>query len=70
MPYIKFKRAGKYCTKNIRTGRITRYSSEEKRDTGIRLKEAFAHGFKPTGKIPVIEHKRKGKTVKKHSRKR
>ena len=54
MPYEKFtkivKGKKKYCLKNKVTGNVTCYSSEEKRNTGIRMKEAFAHGFKPTGK--------------------
>ena len=52
MPYNKFvrmiKEKKKYCLKNKRTGKVTCYSSDKKRKTGIRMKEAFHHGFKPT----------------------
>ena len=54
MPYSKFTKIvngkKKYCIRNLRTGKITCYDSPEKRETGIRMKEAFAHGFKPTRK--------------------
>jgi hypothetical protein len=54
MPYDQFtKTVGgkkKYCLKNKNTGQVTCYSSEAKRKTGIRMKEAFAHGFKPRKK--------------------
>ena len=52
MPYDQFiKTVGgkkKYCLKNKSTGSVTCYGSEAKRKTGIRMKEAFAHGFKTT----------------------
>ena len=54
MPYKKFtkkvKKKKKYCVRNVETGKVTCYSSEKKRKTGIRMKEAFHHGFVPTGK--------------------
>jgi len=48
MPYTLFKKGGKFCTRNKRTGQVVCYSSEEKRRTGMRMREAFAHGWKPT----------------------
>ena len=52
MPYLKFTKIvdgkKKYCIKNKKTGSITCYSSKKKREKGIRMKEAFAHGFKLT----------------------
>ena len=51
MPYTKFTttRDGKkaYGLKNKQTGKVTVYSSKTKRETGIKMKEATAHGFKP-----------------------
>ena len=49
MPYTKFQRGGKYYIRNRRTGRTTGYRSEEARQQGIRIREAYAHGWKPTG---------------------
>jgi len=74
MPYKKFKKGGKFCIKNLRTGKVTCYGSEKKRKTGIKMREAFAHGWKPTRlKTTVRKHtrrtKRKTTTVKQHSRK-
>lgn len=55
MPYRQFEKIidgeKRYCIKNIRTGKVTCYYSPGNRETGIRIKEAFAHGFKPTGKV-------------------
>ena len=52
MPYTKFtKKVGgkkKQCIKNKETGKVTCYDSVKKRKEGIRIKEAFAHGFKAT----------------------
>ena len=54
MPYSKFSttRKGKpaFGIKNKQTGKVTVYSSKAKRETGIKMKHAFAHGFKPTRK--------------------
>lgn len=54
MPYIKSTkiRNGKkaYCITNKITGKTTCYSNESKRNIGIRMKEAFKHGFKMTQK--------------------
>ena len=50
MPYTLFKRGGKFCTRNKRTGQVVRYSSAAKRKIGMQMREAFAHGWKPTGK--------------------
>ena len=49
MPYIKFKSGDRYAIKNTRTGNITRYHSAEARETGIRVREAYSHGWKPKG---------------------
>lgn len=70
MPYIKSKRGNKYCIKNIKTNKVTCFKSEKDRKQGIRIREAFAHGWKPTGKksTTIRKHKRKGKTVRKHRR--
>ncbi|MBC8181495.1 hypothetical protein H8E88_10270 [candidate division KSB1 bacterium] len=50
MPYQKFTKIIKgkknFCIKNKQTGKVTCYDSEKKRETGIRMKEAFKHGFK------------------------
>ena len=47
MPYIKFESTKKgkkvWCTKNLRTGEIVHYESPEKREVGIRLREAARH---------------------------
>ena len=69
MPYTKFtcykKGVKKYCTRNTRNGNVTHYSSEQKRDTGIRMHEMYSHGFQPTR---VTQHTRKGRTVRSHYR--
>ena len=56
MPYKKYTcfqdGVKKYCTKNLKTGQVIHYSSPEKRDIGIKIREAFAHGFKPTRQRP------------------
>jgi len=53
MPYDKFTcyvgGQKKYCTKNRKTGQIVHYSSAEKRENGIRVREMYSHGFHPTG---------------------
>lgn len=47
MPYKKFNCVQdgqvKYCTKNTKTGQIVHYSSEDKRENGIRMHEMFSH---------------------------
>ena len=52
MPYDIFdkviKGKKKYCTKKITDGTVVCYSSKKKRKTGIKMREAFAHGWKPT----------------------
>lgn len=40
----------KKCIKNIKTGKINCYKDIEKRKTGIYMKHAFAHGWKPANK--------------------
>ncbi len=76
MPYKEFEKVidgqKRYCIKNIRTGKVTCYYSSEKREIGIKMKEAFAHGFKPTRlkKSTIVRrHRRKGRKVIKHRRK-
>lgn len=70
MPYNKFKKGNKYCIRNRKTGRTTCYKSEDDRNQGIRIREAFAHGWKPTRKkyATVRSHRRKGKKVRQHRR--
>ena len=69
MPYKQFQKGKKYCLKNIKTGKVTCYSSAKKRSTGVKMREAFSHGWKPTR---VKQHPRKTKrqttTVREHSR--
>jgi len=52
MPYQKYtktiKGKKKFCIRNKQTGQETCYDSEKKRNTGIKIKEAFKHGFKLT----------------------
>ena len=52
MPYRKFQKTvkgrRKYCTKNKRTGQVVCYQSDEARRKGIRIREAYAHGWKPS----------------------
>ena len=77
MPYKKYTttRDGKtvYAIKNLRTGNITKFSTPEKRETGIRMREMYS--FNPTKKrvrVMVRKHSRKlrHKTVdvKQHNR--
>jgi len=51
MPYKKYtktvKGKKKYCIKNKNTGKETCFCSEEKRNNGIRIREAYAHSWKP-----------------------
>lgn len=65
MPYRQFTRNGKYCIQNKKTGNITCFNSESDRAQGIRIREAFAHGWKPTR---VKAHTRKGRYVRRHNR--
>lgn len=58
MPYEKFtkiihekgKKKKKWCIRNKETGNVTCFDSPEKRKTGIKMHQAFEHGWKPTGK--------------------
>jgi hypothetical protein len=69
MPYRQYKCNGRFCLKNIKTGKVTRFKTAEDRAEGIRIREAFAHGWKPSNKTVVRAHNRKGtKGVKKHCR--
>lgn len=47
MPYKKFKRNGKFCIENKNTHKITCFNNLEDEVKGIRIREAFAHGWKP-----------------------
>ena len=62
----------KYKTEYKKLGLDIKYYSPESRETGIRIKEMFAHGFKPTrlkkSSTTVRQHRRKGKSVRKHNR--
>lgn len=53
MPYKKYERTidgqKRYVAENIETGQVVRYYTPENRETGIRMHEAFSHGFKPRG---------------------
>ena len=70
MPYTQFKRDGKYCIRNIKTGKTTCFKSQEDRATGIRVREAFAHGWKPKKRYSQVHsHKRSGRHVRSHIRK-
>lgn len=78
MPYKLFIKQvegkKKWCTRNLRTGQIVCYSSPEKRATGIRMREMFAHikthkRRTKRGRIIVNEHYRKiPVTIKKEQR--
>lgn len=50
MPYRLFKRNGKYCMENRNTGKTYCYDTKKERTEGMKMHEAFAHGFKPTRK--------------------
>jgi hypothetical protein len=40
-------RAGRYCAINLRTGKMICFKTKAKRKKGLRIREAFAHGWKP-----------------------
>lgn len=48
MPYTKMRRGELYCIMNKKTKKVTCYRSAEDREKGIRIKEAFAHGWVPS----------------------
>ena len=54
MPYAYFNKRVKgkmlYCIRNLRTGKVVCYKSLAARKKGVRIREAFAHGWKPTRK--------------------
>ena len=53
MPYTEFKKQSgkrKFCLRKKTTGKVTCFISAEARKTGKRIREAIAHGWKPTGK--------------------
>jgi len=54
MPYdLSTKTEGgkkKWCMTNKDTGKTYCYDSNEARNKGMRMHEAFKHGWKPTGK--------------------
>lgn len=71
MPYTYLQKGRKFGLKNKRTGKTIWYkpekvSSMKKLRKMARIREAFAHGFKPT---KVRQHTRKGRTVRRHFRK-
>ena len=51
MPYEQvtkvIKGIKKFCIINKNTGQLVCYGSKQKRKTGIKMREAFAHGWKP-----------------------
>lgn len=63
MPYRKYvcyqNGVKKYCTKNLRNGKITHYSSPEKRETGIRMREMYSNNF-------VQSYSRRSKKGRRH----
>jgi len=48
MPYRKFRRGGKYCMQNKETGKTYCYTSAAARIKGMKMHEAFKHGWVPT----------------------
>jgi hypothetical protein len=52
MPYELFTKTEggkiKYCHRNKNTGKVVCYDSEKKRKAGMRIREAVAHGWKPS----------------------
>lgn len=50
MPYDLFKRGKKFCMRSRDTGKSYCYDSAAARAKGMRMHEAFKHGWKPTGK--------------------
>ena len=69
MPYELFKQDGKYCTRNIRNGKITHYTSAKNRETGIKMREMYSHGFVPVKQHTKVSQKGKPFRVKQHARK-
>jgi len=57
MPYRKFKKGGKFCMENTDTGKSYCYDSETAREKGMRMHEAFKHGWKPTRKSFLAKYK-------------
>lgn len=60
MPYRKFEKTvegkKKYCIQNLRTKKVICYETAAKRETGIRMREAFAHGMKPLRKKETADN--------------
>ena len=54
MPYSKFTKViegrKKWCTRKLSDGKVTCFKSPEARKTGIRIRMAIDHGWKPTKK--------------------
>jgi len=48
MPYDLLSKGGKFCMRSKRTGKTYCYSTRQARARGMRLHEAFSHGFVPT----------------------
>jgi hypothetical protein len=64
MPYRKStlkKGKKKYVLKSITSGKTYHYSSAAARAKGIKMHEAFKHGWKPTGKAKKTRRTRKKK---------
>lgn len=53
MPYQKFTKYEKgvkyYAARNTRNGKVTKYTSDENRETGIKMREMYSHGWQPKG---------------------
>jgi len=58
MPYILSERKGKYCMTNKNTGKSYCYDSAGAREKGMKMHEAFSHGFKLIGKVKAPKHLR------------
>lgn len=48
MPHTFSRSEGKYCMTSKDTGKRYCYKSSAARKKGIKMHEAFAHGFRPT----------------------
>lgn len=46
MPYLYFRKDGKYCMKSKKTGKTYCYPTLAARRKGEKMHHAFAHGFK------------------------
>ena len=62
MPYTKFKRGKKFCMTSKDSGKTYCYDSEEKREKGVRMHEAFKRGWKPTRKSFLKKYSKRRRT--------